>query len=98
MVRKNGSPKENEPRAKICELLQVSNISSTDNSRNGHSSKTLRTSPGAVDVAVPRDGQPGKGRGTILLTFHKNAHIIASNLFALHYISPFAGCEINSTN
>ncbi len=27
----------------------------TDNSRNGHSSKTLRTSYGDVDVAVPRD-------------------------------------------
>ncbi len=27
----------------------------TDNSRNGHSSKTLRTSFGTVDVAVPRD-------------------------------------------
>ena len=27
----------------------------TDNSRNGHSSKTLRTSFGEVEVAVPRD-------------------------------------------
>ena len=27
----------------------------TDNSRNGHSSKTLRTSYGDVAVAVPRD-------------------------------------------
>ena len=27
----------------------------TDNSRNGHSSKTLRTSFGNVDVSVPRD-------------------------------------------
>ena len=27
----------------------------TDNSRNGHSSKTLRTSFGDVDVAIPRD-------------------------------------------
>ncbi len=27
----------------------------TDNSRNGHSSKRLRTSFGTVDVAVPRD-------------------------------------------
>lgn len=27
----------------------------TDNSRNGHSSKTLRTSFGDVDVSVPRD-------------------------------------------
>ena len=28
---------------------------STENSRNGHSSKTLRTSFGEVDVSVPRD-------------------------------------------
>ena len=94
MSRKNRSPEENERRAKIRELLQVSNISSmddiqnlfketiaefmengleaelddelgyskydyknkdTDNSRNGHSSKTLRTSFGDVDVSVPRD-------------------------------------------
>ena len=27
----------------------------TDNSRNGHSSKTLRTSFGDVDVSIPRD-------------------------------------------
>ena len=27
----------------------------TDNSRNGHSSKTLKTSFGDVDVSVPRD-------------------------------------------
>jgi transposase-like protein len=27
----------------------------TDNSRNGHSSKTLRTSFGEVEVAIPRD-------------------------------------------
>ena len=27
----------------------------TDNSRNGHSSKTLRTSFGKVDISVPRD-------------------------------------------
>ena len=27
----------------------------TDNSRNGHSSKTLRTSFGEVDVSIPRD-------------------------------------------
>lgn len=94
MARRNRSPEENERRAKIRELLQVSNISSmddiqnlfketiaefmengldaelddelgyskydyknkdTDNSRNGHSSKTLRTSFGDVEVAVPRD-------------------------------------------
>ena len=28
---------------------------STDNSRNGHSSKTLRTSFGDVEVSIPRD-------------------------------------------
>ena len=94
MARKNRSPEENERRAKIRELLQMSNIGSmddiqslfketiaefmengldaelddelgysrydyrnkdTNNSRNGHSSKTLRTSFGDVDVAVPRD-------------------------------------------
>ena len=31
----------------------------TDNSRNGHSSKTLRTSFGDVDVSVPRDRKGG---------------------------------------
>ena len=30
----------------------------TDNSRNGHSRKTLRTSYGDVEVAVPRDRKP----------------------------------------
>ena len=94
MARKNRSPEENARRAKIRELLQVSNIGSmediqnlfketiaefmengldaeldeelgyskydyrnkeTDNSRNGHSSKTLKTSFGEVEVSVPRD-------------------------------------------
>ena len=94
MARRNRSPEENERRAKIRELLQMSNISSmediqnlfketiaefmedsldaelddelgyskydyknknTDNSRNGHSKKTLRTSCGDVEVSVPRD-------------------------------------------
>lgn len=94
MSRKNRTPEENERRAKIRELLQMSSISSmadiqdlfketiaefmengleaelddelgyskydyknktTDNSRNGHSSKTLRTSFGDVEVSVPRD-------------------------------------------
>ena len=94
MVRKNRTPEEIERRAKIRELLQVSNVSSmvdiqnlfketiaefmensldaelddelgyskydyrskdTDNSRNGHSGKTLRTSFGEVDISVPRD-------------------------------------------
>lgn len=31
----------------------------TDNSRNGHSSKTLRTSFGDVEVSVPRDRKGG---------------------------------------
>ena len=94
MARRNRSPEEIERRAKIRELLQMSNISSmediqnlfketiaefmedsldaelddelgyskydyknknTDNSRNGHSKKTLRTSCGDVEVSVPRD-------------------------------------------
>ena len=94
MGRKNRSPEEEARRAKIRELLQISNVGSmddiqnlfketiaefmengldaeldneicyskydyknkdTDNSRNGHSSKTLRTSFGEVDVSVPRD-------------------------------------------
>lgn len=94
MGKRNRSPEEDARRAKIRELLQMSNISSmediqglfketiaefmengldselddelgyskydyknkdTSNSRNGHSSKTLRTSFGNVDVAVPRD-------------------------------------------
>ena len=92
--RKNRSPEEQARRAKIRELLQVSNIGSmadiqelfketiaefmetgleaeldeelgysrydyknkeTDNSRNGHSSKTLRTSFGDMEISVPRD-------------------------------------------
>ena len=94
MARRKRSPEENERRAKIRELLQMSGISSmediqdlfketiaefmengleaelddelgyskydyknkdTDNSRNGHSSKTLRTSMGEVEISVPRD-------------------------------------------
>ena len=94
MVRKKRTPEEIERRAKIRELLQVSNVSSmadiqnlfkktiaefmensldaelddelgyskydyrskdTDNSRNGHSGKTLRISFGEVDISVPRD-------------------------------------------
>ena len=94
MGRRNRSPEEQERRAKIRELLQLSNVSSmedihtlfketiaefmedgldaelteelgysrydyrnkeTENSRNGHSSKTLRTSCGDIDVSVPRD-------------------------------------------
>ena len=92
--RKNRSPEERARRAKIRELLELSDISSmediqslfretiaefletgldaeledelgyskydyrnkeTDNSRNGHSGKTLRTSFGDVEVSVPRD-------------------------------------------
>ena len=94
MARRKRSPEENEGRAKIRELLQMSDISSmediqdlfketiaefmengleaelddelgyskydyknkdTDNSRNGHSSKTLRTSMGEVEILVPRE-------------------------------------------
>ena len=94
MGRRNRRPEEQARRAKIRELLQVSKVSSmedtqnlfketiaefledgldaepseelgyskydyknkdTDNSQNGHSSKTLRTSFGTVDISVPRD-------------------------------------------
>ena len=94
MVKRKRSLEEMERRAKIRELLQMSNITSMDdiqnlfkdtiaefmengldaelddelgyskydyknkdttNSRNGHSPKTLRTSFGNVDIAVPRD-------------------------------------------
>lgn len=94
MGRKNRSPEEEARRAKIRELLQLSNVGSmddiqnlfketiaefmengldaelddelgyskydyknkdTDNSRNGYSSKTLRTSFGGIEVSVPRD-------------------------------------------
>ena len=90
---KNRSPEEQTRRAKIRELLELSDITSmediqslfketiaafmengldaeledelgyskydyrnkeADNSRNGHSSKTLRTSFGEVEVSVPR--------------------------------------------
>lgn len=96
MARKKRTPEEMERRAKIRELLQMSNVGSmdgiqslfketiaefmengleseldeelgyskydyrnktTDNSRNGTSSKTLRTSFGDVEVAIPRDRQ-----------------------------------------
>ena len=92
--RKNRSPEEQARRAKIRELLELSDITSmediqslfketiaefmekgldaeledelgyskydyrnkeTETSRNGHSSKTLRTSFGDVEVSVPRD-------------------------------------------
>ena len=92
--KKERSPEEQERRAKIRELLQVSGVSSmediqslfketiaefmedgleaelteelgyskydyknkeTENSRNGHSSKKLRTSYGEVDISIPRD-------------------------------------------
>ena len=94
MGRKNRSSEEEARRAKIRELLQLSNVGSmddiqnlfketiaefmengldaelddelgyskydyknknTDNSRNGYSSKTLRTSFGGIEVSVPRD-------------------------------------------
>ena len=94
MSRKHRTPEEKERRAKIRELLQMSNVNSmediqnlfkesiaeflengleaelddelgyskydyknkdTDNSRNGHSDKRLRTSFGDVGLSVPRD-------------------------------------------
>ena len=59
MARRKRTPEENTRREKIRELLQLANVGSknkdTDNSRNGHSSKTLRTCFGDVEVSVPRD-------------------------------------------
>ena len=59
MARRKRTPEENARREKIRELLQLANVGSknknTDNSRNGHSSKTLRTSFGDIEVSVPRD-------------------------------------------
>ena len=59
MARRKRTPEENTRREKIRELLQLANVGSknkdTDNSRNGHSSKTLRTSFGDIEVSVPRD-------------------------------------------
>lgn len=94
MARRKRTEEENERRAKIRELLELSNIGSmadiqnlfketiaefmengleaemeeelgyskydyrakdTDNSRNGHSGKKLRTSFGDVDLSIPRD-------------------------------------------
>ena len=59
MARRKRTPEENARREKIRELLQLANVGSknkdTDNSRNGHSSKTLRISFGDVEVSVPRD-------------------------------------------
>ena len=48
---------ENGLEAELDEELGYSDYKNkdTDNSRNGHSSKTLRTSFGDVDVSVPRD-------------------------------------------
>ena len=48
----------------------------TDNSRNGHSSKTLRTSFGDVDVSVPRD-RKGEFEPQVL---KKNLEIARENL------------------
>ena len=50
---------ENGPEAELDDELGYSRYDyknkDTDNSRNGHSSKTLRTSFGDVEVSVPRD-------------------------------------------
>ena len=35
----------------------------TDNSRNGHSKKTMHTSYGDMDVAIPRDRKESMSRG-----------------------------------
>ena len=45
----------------------------TDNSRNGHSSKTLRTSFGDVEVSVPRDRKGELGLSPILCKHYRAA-------------------------
>ena len=52
----------------------------TDNSRNGHSSKTLRTSFGDVEVSVPRD-RKGKFEPQLL---KKNQTSISQDLSLIH--------------
>ena len=37
----------------------------TDNSRNGHSKKTMRTSYGDMDIAIPRDRSASSTRSGI---------------------------------
>ena len=60
---------ENGPDAELDEELGYSRYDyknkNTDNSRNGHSSKTLKTSFGEVDIDVPRD-RKGEFDPTIL--------------------------------
>ena len=52
----------------------------TDNSRNGHSRKTMRTSYGDMDVAIPRDpkiseyGHSGHGRKDHIHVCKRNDH------------------------
>lgn len=46
---------ENGLEAELADQLGYNKNKDTDNSWNGHSSKTLRTSFGDVEVAVPRD-------------------------------------------
>ena len=58
LISSNDFP-ENGPEAELDDELGYSRYDyknkDTDNSRNGHSSKTLRTSFGDVEVSVPRD-------------------------------------------
>ena len=51
----------------------------TDNSRNGHSSKTLRTSFGDVEVSVPRD-QKGEFEPQVL---KKNQTSISQDIYGI---------------
>jgi transposase-like protein len=64
----------------------------TDNSRNGHSSKTLRTSFGDVDVSVPRD-RKGEFLKNVTVNICKDI-LDAVTQFVLY--TSFAQCEDNT--
>ncbi len=123
MSRKNRTPEEKERRARIRELLQLSNVGSmddiqslfkesiaeflengleaeldeelgyskydyknkdTDNSRNGHSDKRLRTSFGDIGGSVPRGPAPtrlGCGAGVVGILDHRRGGRGAERLF-----------------
>ena len=57
IARRKDSPQKAAMREMMCDYLKNNDISikETDNSRNGHSRKTMHTSYGDMDVAIPRD-------------------------------------------
>jgi transposase-like protein len=57
----------------------------TDNSRNGHSSKTLRTSFGDVEVSVPRDRQ-GKFEPQLLKRIRQHSQDIEEKILSMHVV------------